>query len=918
MAANRATPGTPTTRVKACRSSYPWGLCSRTMTRAKDQSLTGWRLLQSLACETIGMNGKTTDARKQATRKRLQHETLRLHTLAAADADSSQWLAIRGQFGESSCGQGIPSGERDSGVRTKCRRALNNPLPSRSGRTAVSCIFHDSRSGATPAGHDGTRKLFPTLCLTSPAAPQPTGRRRLPRRRSCYFLLGILSLFTLISESLALSTTPSIVRPTRLAGLNAASQQPTEQSSTGGDGLQVVQSQSQYRVPVTLELPLPIMTSQTRFEIPFQTDDVNGRLVEVQLYASTDRGEQWHLYARQSPTTRLIPFESVGDGEYWFALKTLDRDGRLQPSGQPMPTLRIIVDTQRPELQLWVEPDKSGRIALNWRAQDRNLNRSGLRLSYRHDGPGNSSDWLPLPTGFAANAEDAADPEMLQDRVTWWPSSPGNALVLRGELTDLAGNVTTVFQPVSLSAFSGPAAAAPTPVVATSLPPPTPGTLAAGGLGERAQTSAKPVLPTGQIGPPTPIDWPSGPTTLSGRQDLSGGPTTRPTGRSLTSPPSMATALNEDRRVDTTPASASNRILPQLGRVGTSSGLDAFSAMLETGSSARSQDQAGQNLTVAVGSTMGPSSGQNTWNSSPFSPRVAEEKTIGTPTSLAHAANPELARNPAAIPATPIAAPPDRPWTLPNATNDEQLNAQNTGGLTPPGPPPSGLPTGVDRPIRTSNSAEAPPQPTGAYFRVNSLQFRLRYTVDGLPPEKIGSVSIFGSTSMGQQWQLWTTDVDKTSPVEIAVPREGRYAFRVVVTSATGNSSKIPTAGDAPELVVDIDLAAPSPKIVAAPYGTSRDSAALVIQWVCPDQDLVEKPISLHFSDSPNGPWTLIADELANSGQYLWGMQPNLPSHVYLRITARDTAGNQGQHGLAEPVDIRPLLPRGRLLGVDR
>jgi hypothetical protein len=207
---------------------------------------------------------------------------------------------------------------------------------------------------------------------------------------------------------------------------------------------------------------------------------------------------------------------------------------------------------------------------------------------------------------------------------------------------------------------------------------------------------------------------------------------------------------------------------------------------------------------------------------------------------------------------------------------------------------------------------------TGTAFRVNALQFRLRYQVDGLLPEQIGSVTIFGSRDEGATWELWTTDADKQSPAEIAVPAAGRYAFRVVVTSVTGSSSHIPRPGDQPEILVEADLDPPSPRIVAVPYGRDPRQASLQIQWNCGATDLGPTPIALAYSDQVAGPWTSITDATANSGQFDWALQPNLPQQVYLRIVVTDLAGNRGGHILEQPIDIGPLLPKGRILGIDR
>ena len=77
-------------------------------------------------------------------------------------------------------------------------------------------------------------------------------------------------------------------------------------------------------------LPEPITTRQTLFSIPFRVDRAENPMqepVEVQLYVSADRGLNWQVYSRVQPEAGKFLFRAVTDGEYWFAIRTLDRSG---------------------------------------------------------------------------------------------------------------------------------------------------------------------------------------------------------------------------------------------------------------------------------------------------------------------------------------------------------------------------------------------------------------------------------------------------------------------------------------------------------------------------------------------------------------------------------------------------------------
>jgi hypothetical protein len=95
----------------------------------------------------------------------------------------------------------------------------------------------------------------------------------------------------------------------------------------------------------------------------------------------------------------------------------------------------------------------------------------------------------------------------------------------------------------------------------------------------------------------------------------------------------------------------------------------------------------------------------------------------------------------------------------------------------------------------------------------------------------------------------------------------------------------------------------------------SEEAGQLVIEYLCQDADLAERPVSFSFSDSPQGPWTTLATGLRNSGRYLWRADPNLPRQIYLRLEVVDRAGNVGRHQLDVPIEVEGLAPRGRIQG---
>jgi hypothetical protein len=94
-------------------------------------------------------------------------------------------------------------------------------------------------------------------------------------------------------------------------------------------------------------------TKNTAFNLPIQMDErVRASLREVQLHVKTGVGD-WVRQETVSPQTQFFTYRAPQDGEYWFALVTVDRLGKAVPAdinAEP-PKLRVVVDTRAPVLE---------------------------------------------------------------------------------------------------------------------------------------------------------------------------------------------------------------------------------------------------------------------------------------------------------------------------------------------------------------------------------------------------------------------------------------------------------------------------------------------------------------------------------------------------------------------------------------
>ena len=197
----------------------------------------------------------------------------------------------------------------------------------------------------------------------------------------------------------------------------------------------------------------------------------------------------------------------------------------------------------------------------------------------------------------------------------------------------------------------------------------------------------------------------------------------------------------------------------------------------------------------------------------------------------------------------------------------------------------------------------------------SSKAFSLDYNIDNDPDAPISSVELWGTADQGQTWQLWGLDPDRQSPFDIEVETEGLFGFRMVIVGSNGLATNRPRNGENADAWIHVDVRQPQIKILSALYGRGNESGKLVIEYQASDDFLPERPISLLYSQTPNGPWTSIANGARNNGRYVWPSDPSLPPTIYLRIEAVDSAGNVGFNQLDLPIDVEGLAPRGRIQG---
>lgn len=500
----------------------------------------------------------------------------------------------------------------------------------------------------------------------------------------------------------------------------------------------------------------PWVSRQAAFNIPYSIELQQGTPTEVQLFVSRDGGQTWQFHSRQAPTAKHFTFRAPGDGQFWFASRTIDPQRGVPRVEELRPELHVVVDTTPPQMDFTAVVGTAGEVKTLWKASDPGLDPQSLKIEYQATP---SSAWRQValdPTRVRAT------PGSIVGELTWWPESAAEAVSVRAEIADAAGNKAVIHRQVVVT-----------------------------------QTATKPV---GSI-PADPYANQPGP---------AHGVTTWPSDNQL--PPASQPASTE-----------------------TASAAGAPSVV---------------------------------------NPRDPTESSASSSSPLGDASP-----------------------TFPVSTSSEPPRDSASQSVSAP-PATAGLPPG-EKPSMT-----------------NSRQFQLEYQLDAVVPGGVEEVQLWGTTDYGKTWNQWLLDQDRQSPAEVQVEREGIYGFRVVIVGRNGLATPAPQPGDLADVWVGVDVTHPSVRITSASYGEGLHAGELDIRWQTIDEALGDRPVSILYSERPDGPWTSIAAGLPDTGQYFWKIDPHTPAHIYLRIEVRDGAGNLGSHQLVDPLSTRGLVPQAFIRSV--
>ncbi len=711
--------------------------------------------------------------------------------------------------------------------------------------------------------------------------------------------------------------------------------------------------------------PKYIATQLKGFGIPFKINAEDDSFIEVQLYVSTNQGKTWRFHSRRPTDETEFPFEAQGDGEYWFALKTLNRNRQLVPEGQPTPELIIIVDTVLPELSFDVRADAAGRIECSWRASDKHLKSDSLQIAYQPIGAA-ADDWRIVPvnlSGMVRNGHYA-------DQLAWWPETAERSLSVRIAIADEAGNSVSRERRINIAPSpwrhrnestirtGDPNANGPV-VPVQQVPQTTPPVFPFPAYPDQTTSNqhSQPIRHPADAQPNSNGDYvcengvcTPRPQTELAANDPEGSSLQRTAGHAThghqipvvgsqpeySDPPhpELYAKVADNRAIpgfaqpshqrDVTWQSDSERWTPRTQEASATirSPLpnSENAPTLQSGTNPLHPDLPNPNpnkLTVHRDHVVGESSTADATNQ--YQGPTDHQPPIAPPDFRTGGPIPQSYQADPSIQSRPVSDPSIRPGQTSEA--DNWAADDSSAANTPPRPP--GL--SAAQPMHSAgfsgnshpSSVITDPMPSDAAVQmIPSKRFRLNYGIDAIDPSGVARVDLWMTRDGGRTWKSWGTDPDNVSPFPVEVEEEGHYGFRIVIHSRDGLTGRGPSQGDQPDLLVVVDTQAPLAQIVSVPYGRAEEAGRLIINYRVADTYLTLRPVSLFYSSNPDGPWTPIEEGLRNEGRYIWKPSANVPDRVFLRLDAIDRAGNRGVHRLDQAIDVSGLVPRGTIHGV--
>ena len=199
---------------------------------------------------------------------------------------------------------------------------------------------------------------------------------------------------------------------------------------------------------------------------------------------------------------------------------------------------------------------------------------------------------------------------------------------------------------------------------------------------------------------------------------------------------------------------------------------------------------------------------------------------------------------------------------------------------------------------------------------VNSPRTTLDYKIDGVGPSGVSKVEIWITGDGGKTWARRAEDPDMISPAVVDLPGEGVHGLIVHAVNGSGGGDPPPGPNTPPDIVLEVDTTRPATRIVGIKPPGMEAAGAIDIAYEVTDKNLGPQPVTLLVASRKGGPWTPLAQRVANSGTYRWDVPRHAGFEFHFRVEAVDLAGNIGSAETEQAVRFDTSRPKAKVVQV--
>ena len=179
---------------------------------------------------------------------------------------------------------------------------------------------------------------------------------------------------------------------------------------------------------------------------------------------------------------------------------------------------------------------------------------------------------------------------------------------------------------------------------------------------------------------------------------------------------------------------------------------------------------------------------------------------------------------------------------------------------------------------------------------VSSSRVSIGYQVAPHSPA-VTAAELWYSRDRGQTWQRSMGGESAQNPIAFDVPEDGLYGLYIVLHNANGASADAPKAGTAPQQWVSVDRTPPSVQLLQLTPDSRFDlNREVHIRWTARDENLPNRPVTLHYRREDSKLFWLIAEDLPAMSSYSWTVPEDVKGKVEIKVSAMDLAGNTGRY----------------------